>query len=491
MSEPIKRITIVGKDADAWITALFLKSGLNKENQNVEIELIEIPSSISADDFYSVLPSVKNLHKVLGAHEENLVKSAKAQHFFAQKFVFWNPDKEDFKHAYEKIGINFNSIDFYQYWLKATEAGLNVSLHEFCLGANATKLPSIDLYKHLLPHKNPPNFGYNLSAQHYIAAIARATLIAGVKHRQANIKAINTEAGSDGNKKISSITLADDSTVRADLFIDASGSQRVLINPLDKANFIPWSETFLCDRVITTSIKAFEPTPSFSLMTAFSNGWYGLYPLQNRTGMKICYSSKYTNKTEVLAEVSGLLGVSFLDLPEDTIMCGMLQKPWVGNCIAVGNAVATLDQNDALDLQPLLLSLVELRGVFPTSTSCQLEADIYARRLKAYVENLSNFQLAHYLLNGRQGEQFWDACRNVEIPQELQEKIALFIQLGHISIREYDTFLEESWTLLFNGHGLHPEHHHPMIDKVSDEDLKLKFMHLLKKVANDTADLIK
>lgn len=486
MSKPIKKIVVVGKDADAWITALFLKSGLNNGTSEVDIELIELPSGLSADDFYTVLPSIKNLHKVLGANEINLAKSAKAQHSFAQKFVSWSNSHEDFKHAYEKTGVDFNSVDFYQYWLKATKGGLKVQLDEFNAGAVATRHPSLELHKHLFTHKNPPNFGYHLSAQLYVGAVAKACIAAGIKRTSGTVKSVNAATG-----EITSIILSDDTEVTADLFIDASGSQRTLINELQTDNIDNWSDLFLCDRVITTSIQSFEPKPSFGLLTAFSSGWYGLHPLQDRTGMKICYSSKHATKAEVLHEVSSLLGLSFSDLPENTITCGMLKKSWIGNCIAVGNTVATLDNTDALDLQPLLLSLIELRALFPTTKACDLEAKIYNRHLTAYIENLRNFQLAHYILNGRDDEAFWNDCSKIKPSQQLLQKLQLFKSTGQIPIGEFETFQQENWTLQLHGHGLQPSQYHPLVDRGSDEELKQQFMGLLKKIGEDTSDLIR
>jgi tryptophan 7-halogenase len=484
MPEAIKKIVVVGKDADAWITALFLKSGLDKTSQPVEILLVEQPTALTRDDFYCVLPSIKNLHKALGANEHNLASSAKAQHVFAQKFVAWNKDANDFKHAYEKLGINFNSIDFYQYWLRASTVGLQVPLEEFCLGTTLTRHPDLALHQHLFNNSNPPVFGYHLCAQHYVAAVAKACLYSGVTHIASRVTTVKTEQG-----KITGISLENGSEINADLFIDATGSDRVLIDRLGQNNFCSWSDKFLCDRVINTRITAFEPKPSFSLITAFSCGWYGLHPLSDSTALKICYSSKHSNKHDVLKEVSRLLGTEFKDLPEQTIAHGKLTRPWIGNCIAVGNAVATMDGLDALDLQALLLSLVELRSLFPVNTDHQLEADIYNRHLAAYLENLHDFQLSHYLLNGRTGEAFWDDCRNITASSKLADKIQLFKVSGKYPVAEFETFQQESWTQIMNGHGLRPKQHEPLADNMPEQELMQQLSHLLRKLGDEAREL--
>lgn len=485
-TKDINKIVIVGRDVDAWITALFLKNSLDKPDNNIEVELVELPSQLNKHDFYSVLPSYKTLHTALGAHEKKLAQSAKARHFFAQRFSGWNNNGPDFMLAYDKIGVNFNSVDFYQYWLKASELGLKVSLEEFCLGACAAKHNVNNIYAD--PNsKQPelPGYGYHLSAISYIQAIRNAAIAYNLKHTQSEIKNVIVDG-----QHIQSIELENGQTVHGDLFIDASGHKAELLSYIQTDNFTSWADSFICDRVITTSVTAFHPSPTFSQITAFSSGWYGFYPLQDCTGLTIYYSSKHNSKEKVISEVSTLSQVPMGDLTERTIESGITTQPWIGNCVAVGSAVANLEALDALQLQPLVSSLVQLRELFPTNNQCHLEAKIYNQKLHAYLNSVRDYQQAHYKLNGRQSEAFWDECRDIAISQSLAEKIELFSQIGQVSNREYDTFLEESWTLLFNGHGLKTEKYSPLVDKVPDDDLKQQFVYLLQKIGQDTKRLM-
>lgn len=95
---------------------------------------------------------------------------------------------------------------------------------------------------------------------------------------------------------------------------------------------------------------------------------------------------------------------------------------------------------------------------------------------------MRNFQLTHYLLNNRIGDAFWDGCRNQSPPASLAEKIRLFEHTGYVSIREFETFQEENWITLLNGHGIKPQGYHPLVDEIPEQDLMNQFVHLLKKV---------
>ena len=70
MNDQIRKVAIVGRDLDGWMTAFFLKSVLDKSRGGYDITFIDLGTQLTAHDFYAVLPSYKMLHKTLGGNEE-------------------------------------------------------------------------------------------------------------------------------------------------------------------------------------------------------------------------------------------------------------------------------------------------------------------------------------------------------------------------------------------------------------------------------------
>lgn len=471
MSGQIKKIAIVGRDLDAWMTAFFLKSILDKSRNMYEITLIDVGTELTAHDIYAVLPSYKMLHTTLAANEEKLRKTARAQLYFGQRFTGWNPGLPDFFHAYDQPGINFNGIDFFQYWMKATLNGMKLPLEDFSLGVAAAKhrrfVADAESGLSHVAH------GYHLSAHEYVDAIARAAIDVGVKRVAGQLKTVNRD-----NEKIVSVELQDGAVIEADFFIDASGPESILISALSDDNFESWDHWFRCDRMITSSSGPLSPFPAFSQITAFSSGWCGLYPLSNRTAIQALYSSRDTEFVKVVEEVKTSLGADISGGIERKIKCGMLKRPWIGNCLAIGGAAAVLEPLDALQQHSLVISMVMLRQLFPNSNEYGNETKIYNDKMYSFIANLRNFQLAHYTLNSR-SEPFWVACRSVEPPRVLAEKLALFKDSGYLSIREDETFQEENWTSIFSGHGLKPDSYSPLVDNMKEEELLKNFQKIL------------
>lgn len=475
MSSQIKKIAIVGRDLDAWITAFFLKTVLDKSRNTYDVTLIDLGTKLTEHDFFAVIPSYKMLHKTLGANEEKLRKTAQATIFFGQRFSGWNTKDSDFFHAYDRHGINFNGIDFFQYWMKAVTNGLKVPLEDFSLGVAAAK------HRRFITFTDENDFshaayGYHLGAKEYVDAIMRAALDAGVKREAGEVKEISME-----NETINFLGLANGKTIEADFYIDASGSEAVLINALVPDNFQSWEHWFSCDRMVTASAPPLHPVPAFSQITAFSSGWCGLYPLQNRTTIQALYSSRSASCADVISELRSRLDVEFDETVERNIKCGILKRPWVGNCLALGSTAVTLEPLEALQQHSLVVSMVMLRQLFPNGAEYENEREIYNDKMHSFLNNLRDFQLSHYTLNSRD-EPFWQDCRRAVLPDALTKKMELYKECGYISIREDETFQEENWISIFNGHGLTPDYYSPLVDNMDEEEMIKNFQKILRMI---------
>lgn len=481
----IKKIVIVGRDADAWITALSLKQAFSSVEQHVEIELVELVPDLTPQDFFSVLPNHKILHKVLGANERILLKQAKGNYCFAQRFSNWAGAAAPFMHAYDKFGVDFEGIDFYQYWLRASSNGMRVALEDFNLGAVAAKQGRYVVFEESATTFSQASCGFNLSAMEYVRSIAQSAMSLGLKRIAGDIAKVNVI-----DDRIDSIDLVGGNNIKADFFIDASGSEAILIKSLeDNSNIQKWSKWLPANRVIVASAPPLEPLAAFSQISAFKEGWVGLYPLLDRTAVNIVYSNEHIKAQDVVEKVSILTGLAINNITETQFAAGARTKPWIGNCLAVGSSAVSLEPLDAIQLHSLHIGLSLLQTLFPNNINHMPEADIYNEKMRLFVENVRDFQIAHYYLNKRYGESYWDSVRNVDIPNSLRQKIELFLSRGIVALNEDETFLTESWTALFVGHKVETKQYNPMVNQVSDEELIIKFQQILNYIKNEVEQM--
>lgn len=483
LSNRIEKVVVVGRDADAWLTALMLQLSFAKAERVLHVQLVELPSKLVPQDCYAVLPSHKALHKMLGVDEHSLLRASSGLYALAQRFTNWSPS-HTFMHAYDTHGIGFGGVDFFQYWLKATVKGMSVPLEEFSLGAAAAKQGRFAVLDDAAESFSKATHGYHLSSLPYLKVIARAALKAGVTHLIGEIKSIDVSNGT-----IKSIQLEDGMLVSGDLYIDATGRDAALIGMLDHQEYESWQHWFPCDRIIAVSSPALNPAPSFSQVSAFAKGWLGFFPLQDRTAVSAVYSSKYAGVNEILQNLQAIPGIRLGSVTEKSFTVGVRKNQWIGNCISLGSAGTSLDPLDATHMHMLDLGLSLLRALFPVDKNNLREAAVFNEKMYSHAINLRDFQIAHYKLNKRYGEPMWDEVRAVEPPSTLARKIKLFEARGRVAMQEYETFQEESWTSIFIGHGIQPATYDPLVDNMPEQEQIEHFQKILKYIADEVQSM--
>jgi tryptophan halogenase len=70
--------------------------------------------------------------------------------------------------------------------------------------------------------------------------------------------------------------------------------------------------------------------------------------------------------------------------------------------------------------------------------------------------------------------------RNLDLPDTLRHKIALFKENGSLFRDQNDLFLESSWLQVMYGQGITPNDYHGLVNTFSDEKLKEMLTRLLK-----------
>jgi tryptophan halogenase len=147
----------------------------------------------------------------------------------------------------------------------------------------------------------------------------------------------------------------------------------------------------------------------------------------------------------------------------------MQRSPWIGNCIAIGEAAIAVDPIDGVELQVTHGCISHLMTLFPSTAKEFPEAEAYNQTIRLFGSNIRDFQAAHYLLNRRFDEPMWDRIRAAEMPPTLKRKIDMFRARALVPVNDEESFHDQLWTLLLLGSGVMPEGYDPRIDGLSDQ----------------------
>lgn len=199
----------------------------------------------------------------------------------------------------------------------------------------------------------------------------------------------------------------------ADLYVDCSGFQSVLLGKALAEPFVSYASTLFCDRAVVGGWeRTDEPIHPYTTCSTMSSGWMWQIEHERRINRGYVYSSGFVSDVEAEREfrsispnVRGTRMVKFVS--------GRYQRAWVKNVVAIGNASAFVEPLEATSLGMIgmrsrLLSeiLIECDRRPPP-----VHVDLYNRHHATLWDSIRKFLAIHYKFNTKMDTPFWRACR--------------------------------------------------------------------------------
>lgn len=473
MTAAVREVVLVGRDAPVWLSACVLECALGPAG--VKVSVVELPSQLQASDVCVSLPALEALHTRLRIDEARLIGATRAAFTLGRRFVDAAGVVPTFFHAHGSIGTRIDRKEFLPQWLLARRHGLEVPFDEFSLTAMAARQGRM-----LLPDVDIDGFGFTDYAYH-LPAIPYAAWLRELATRRGVIRhATRTlEVRVDAQRGISELLLDEGRRVAGDFFLDVSGNDALLMNPLGVARE-SWRDAFVADRVLTGLGAPSSPVPIHAEIRAQPTGWVALAASQVCVHVQQAFSSELLTDSKAfeLAANMPLQGVAIRERHP-----GRRVSAWERNCVALGEAACVFDPLHFVDLHAVQVGLVHLLHLFPVLDDFSVERDDYNQNVRSAFERMRDFQSAHYRL-GRYGLAkndfpFWSRARAVAPSAELAHKIDAFQARGETVHYEDEAFTIDDWQALFIGHGLVPESQDPAVERTPPALLKSELQRIL------------
>jgi tryptophan halogenase len=139
---------------------------------------------------------------------------------------------------------------------------------------------------------------------------------------------------------------------------------------------------------------------------------------------------------------------------------------WNRNCISLGLASGFIEPLESTSIHLVMSGVYNLLEHFPDRSFAQSNIDQFNAELIEEYERVRDFVVLHYCLTQRTDTPLWQYCRNMPLPESLQERIELYRMTGRIRPRTGELFTDLSWFYIFEGMGVVPRSYDPMMDVV-------------------------
>jgi len=421
----------------------------------------------------ATIPAIQLFNKLLKIDENEFLRQTQGTFKLGIEFVDWYDKGQAYMHAFGPVGRDLAYVPFHHHFLK--ESGLRDqpqgpagSLWDYSFNWVAAKQGRFSRLERIA---DTPLAGltwaFHFDASLYAAYLSRLAQGMGVRRHDAKIGSVLQAENGD----VRALKLEDGRELAADFFIDCTGFRGVLIEQALKTGYEDWTHWLPCDRAQAVPTASVNPLTPYTRATALEAGWQWRIPLQHRTGNGHVYSSAFTSDERARALLLGNLDAPALAEPRlIRFTTGRRKQFWNRNVVCMGLASGFLEPLESTSIHLIQVTIQRLILHFPHLGNVEERRREFNRAAAAEYDYIRDFIILHYHANNRVGEPFWDACRNMSIPDSLRHRIELFRESAGIFCAADDLFQLNSWLQVLWGQGVRPRESHPFVEAIAPHD---------------------
>ncbi|HTN41904.1 MAG TPA: tryptophan 7-halogenase [Asticcacaulis sp.] len=435
-----QHIVIYGDGLAAQMTVAALAT---QAPPQIKITWIGSGNAAPEDVFYGgvTTPSAYDFNLAAGVAEPEVVLESDAAFSYGTRYTHWGLAKGNWIQSFH---VPFPVIDGVLFNHYLSQQGI-YELEPFLTSAIAAKNGAF---------AHPPEgggtalsraeYGYQFDSATYGALFEKSAGKNGVKKIVSEISRIESESAG-----IRSIVLADGQTLTADLYIDCSGPQALLLSSL-KVSFQKGRRI-----AAVAEVKA-AAGPGAPVRTISGNefGWTAETPLQNGVALMSVFDPESQGDIQS-------------DLSKVEVTLGCREAAWSGNCVAIGQAAGVLEPLTPAPMVLLQRDIERLLSLLPITREMSVERREFNRLYADDFDHADLFNRSLFEGPDFPDTPYWRAARHLPADEKLTNKIAQFESRGLHVAYDLEPFNQEDWTIMHYGMGRRPARYDRIADQAS------------------------
>ena len=451
----IEKIVIVGGGTAGWMAAAAL-SRLRK-GRELSITLVESEAIGTVGVGEATIPPFVDFQRLLEIDEAEVLAAVQGSFKLGIQFVNWGRIGDSYIHPFGNYGYEIEGLSFHHVWHRFRSVGDQRPIQVFnaeTMAAYFGKFAKTDqMQREDLP---PINYAYHINATAYAGFLRRYAEARGVVRQEGRVEDVALD-GESGH--VTGITLEGGQSIAGDFFVDCSGFRGLLIEQALETGYEDWTHWLPCNRAVALPCNRDDggPPPPFTRATAHAAGWQWQVPLQHRNGNGHVYCSKYMEADEALdILLANIEGEPAADPNHLRFVTGRRKKFWNRNVVALGLSAGFMEPLESTSIHLINTGINKLMALLSLDGVDQAQEDAFNRLTAKEYVRIRDFLILHDKATSRTDSDFWNYCRTMDIPDTLEEKIALFRANGQIFREEDELFTATSWVAVMMGQGIEP-----------------------------------
>tara|TARA_Y100001937_G_C7134252_1_gene339099 strand:- start:3674 stop:5197 length:1524 start_codon:yes stop_codon:yes gene_type:complete len=413
----MNKIVIVGGGTSGWITLAYLAA-----TTNIDLIIIHSDEIDTLGVGESTTPTIKHVAETCGINEVDWMKKSKASFKYGIEFLNFNNIGSKWFHSFDDFipsqCFSTPITEFGKSVYHKQSSSVEYFLHERLKNNkynsdwfNASQGGSQFLVdKELSPYNNQgisnfnkfPGYSYHINAHEFGNSLRDNVPLDRYTEIKSTIK--NVEYDEDGVK---SLTLVDGSKINADLYIDCSGFNRLLIKKLTK--FIPY-DGLINNAAIWGSVKSQSYRPS-TISVAQKYGWIWETPTWGQIGSGYVFCDDFISVEDAenfMIKYWQSKGYNWKPKRSVKFNSGSLDNVAVKNVISNGLGQSFIEPLEATSIMVICVTVKNISKLINKNKMwTNKESMIFSKVMKKFLNETMNYVLGHYTLSNRNDSEYW------------------------------------------------------------------------------------
>jgi tryptophan halogenase len=484
----IKKIVVLGGGTAGWMSASYLAQAFQ---QTVSITVLEAPAIPKIGVGEATVPNLQRVFfDYLGLAEEEWMPACNGSFKMAVKFINWRTPGDGVAqgralhgrpdHFYHPFGLlaEHDHIPLSHYWCYDRQRGKSTEPFDYACFREPAIMDGLRAPR-WFDGRAATRYAWHFDA-HLVADFLRrhATEKQGVVHIQDEMLHVRK----DERGFITALETKSGRTLAADLFIDCSGFRGLLINEAMAEPFIDMSDHLLCDSAVATAVPnddAANGVEPYTSAIAMKAGWTWKIPMLSRFGTGYVYSSQFADQAEAVEDFCRLWGLDEAQTRFNHVRfrVGRNRRAWTKNCVSIGLSSCFLEPLESTGIYFITAAIYQLVRHFPDKRFDQILIDRFNYEIETMFDDTRDFIQAHFVLSPRVDTPFWKANKDLQLPDQMREKIAMYnaglaintpvtdesTYYGNFDAEFRNFWTNGSYYCIFSGLGRQPEHPLPAL----------------------------
>jgi tryptophan halogenase len=390
----VNKITVLGGGTAGLVSALVLKARFEK--LNIEIVKSDNIGIIGVGE--GSTEHWKDFMEFIGVPLKELLLETDATFKYGIMFEDWT--KEPYFH---NITNELHKVALGQYYAGYAYATINkLKPDEYTSGHCFNN--------EVLPDYIPSQFHFNTHKLNTF--LLKKCKDFGIEVHTDDITDVETD-----NRGIKRIR-GDKGWYESDFYIDCTGFKKYLISKLG-AKWVSYKDYLPMNEAIAFPTPDTDEYTPYTLAKAMSSGWMWRIPTYGRWGNGYVFDNRYINAEQAQKECEDYLGFKVNVAKNIKFDAGALDRPWIGNCVAMGLCASFIEPLEASSIGTSIQQSFLLMHTLINYK--QTDIDQYNTKVGHIVENIRDFVLLHYIVK-RNDSKFWKELK-VNLPDSLKHNL--------------------------------------------------------------------